>query len=107
MADTMAARRARQLQARGGELQTAAGSPPALSPVHEQFLAVVYDMIGAAQDLADDTNEIPLPIRAGFVALQHSKGLLMGKLATVPPAKIQEFMRGIEERIRSITSIEL
>lgn len=109
MSTTIQQRLAR-LQTRGNEIAAhapagAADVAEGLSPVHAQTLVVIRKLMTMGADLNPDG--IPQVLKIALMTIQRSDHLMVDGLSKVPAHTIQEFMRGIEAEIHSITSINV
>lgn len=94
-----------QLERRGSRL--APEAPPDLGPVHQVTGEVLAELVGMAGTMtANKGVEIPAWLRAGMETFRRMQPKMMAELAQVPPEAIQEFMRGIRDKINRIVDAE-
>lgn len=94
---SLSERYTRKLDAAAAEL----GAPAVpLSPVHEQTLDVMVDLLGMARTFSGD--QTPPALKTLMVLLERMRPTLVDSLKTVPPAAIVEFMTDLRDRMDSI-----
>lgn len=78
-----------------------AGAPTVpLSPVHEQTLDVMVDLLGMARKFSGDST--PATLKTLMVMLERMRPTLVDSLRNVPPESIVEFMADLRDRMDSI-----